>query len=175
MILALTGKHEKGKFEMLESPFSPSNHCFGSNKIDRSDVHNCPSRSASSTSAWIFTTITATNTIFKLGLFIPGKDSMKQCVKTGTSFVSAKIKVKQSKITNANLVIQTEHQDQAGGPFTTRSQLREMFGKGKEFVRMYINKSAHQQGCKLNVLIFQEIATYLAQPNLDLFASRPCH
>ena len=34
------GKDRKGNFEMSESPFSPSNHCFGINKIDRSDVLN---------------------------------------------------------------------------------------------------------------------------------------
>ena len=40
------GKDRKGNFEMPESPFSPSNHCFGINKIHRSYVLNCPSSSA---------------------------------------------------------------------------------------------------------------------------------
>ena len=43
---------------MLESPFSLLNHCVGISKIDRSDVLNCPSSSASSTTAKAFTTNT---------------------------------------------------------------------------------------------------------------------
>ena len=41
------GKDGKVNFEISESLFSSSNHCFGINKIDRSDVLNCPSSSAS--------------------------------------------------------------------------------------------------------------------------------
>ena len=82
------GKDEKGNSEMSESPFSPTNHCFGINKIDKSDVLNCPSSSASSSTTKVFT---ATNTITKPGLFTPGRDSIKQSVKTGTSLVGEKI------------------------------------------------------------------------------------
>ena len=92
-----TGKDEKDYFEMSESPFLPTNHCFGINKIDRSDVLNCLSSSASFSIAKVFTT--TTNKITKPGLFIPGRDSIKQSVKTGTSFVGGKFKIKQWKIT----------------------------------------------------------------------------
>ena len=45
------GKDGKGNFKMSEYPFSPSNHCFGINKIDRSDVLNYPRNSTSSSTA----------------------------------------------------------------------------------------------------------------------------
>ena len=64
-------KDEQGSFEMSESPFTPSNHCFAVKK--RSDVLNCLGSSASSSTAGVFTT--ATNTVTKSGLFIPGIDS----------------------------------------------------------------------------------------------------
>ena len=48
---------------MLESPFVLSNYCSGINKIDKSDVLNCLSSSASSPTAKVFTT--RTNTIIK--------------------------------------------------------------------------------------------------------------
>ena len=76
------GKYRKGNFEMPESPFSLSNQCFGINKIDRSDVLNCPSNSACLFKAKVFTT--TTTTITKPSLFIPGRDSIKKSVKTGT-------------------------------------------------------------------------------------------
>ena len=47
----------------------------------------------------VFTT--KTNTITIPSLFIPGRDSIKQSVKTGTSFMGGKFKIKQCKITNA--------------------------------------------------------------------------
>ena len=84
---------------MSESPFSPSNHCFGIKKIDRFDVLNFPSSSACSSRAKVFTT--TTNTITKPSLFIPGRDSIKQSVKTGISLVGGKFKSKQGKITKA--------------------------------------------------------------------------
>ena len=84
---------------MPESSFSPSNHCFGINKIDRSDVLNGLNSSACSSTAKLFTT--KTNTITKPSLFIPGRDSVKQSVKTGTSLVGGKCKIKQWKITKA--------------------------------------------------------------------------
>ena len=59
---------------MLESPFSLLNHCVGISKIDRSDVLNCPSSSASSSTAKAFTT----NTLVIPGLLIPGRDKFKQ-------------------------------------------------------------------------------------------------
>ena len=96
------GKDGKGNFEMLESPFSPSNHCFIINKIDRYDAFNCPSSSPGLYTAKVFTT--ATNTITKLGLFILGRDSIKQSVKTRTSLVPGKFKVKQWKITKAKVI-----------------------------------------------------------------------
>ena len=61
---------------MSESPFSPSNHCFRINKTDRSHALNFSSSSASSPVAKTFTA--RTNTIPKPGLFIPGRDSIKQ-------------------------------------------------------------------------------------------------
>ena len=85
---------------MPESPFSPSNQCFGINKIDRSNVFNCPSSSASLSTAKVFTA--TTNIITKPSLFIPGRDSIKQSVKTRTSLVGGKFKIKQWKITKAN-------------------------------------------------------------------------
>ena len=94
---------------MSKSPFSPSKHCFGKNKIDRSDVLNYRSSSASSFTAKVFTT--TINAITKPGLFIPGRDTINQSVKTGTSLVGGKFKIKQWKITKAkesNLVIQTD-------------------------------------------------------------------
>ena len=93
------GKYTKDNFEMPESPSSPSNHCFGINKIDRSDVLNCSSSSAWSSTAKVFTT--TTNTIPKPSLFIPCSDSIKQSVKTGTSLVGGKFIIKQWKITMA--------------------------------------------------------------------------
>ena len=84
---------------MSESPFSPSNHCFGINKIDRSDVLNCQSSSASSSAAKVFAT--TANTLNNFNQFIPGRDSIKQSVKTGTSLVGGKFKIKQWKITKA--------------------------------------------------------------------------
>ena len=93
------GKDEKSNFEMSESPFLPANHCFGINKIERSDVLNCPSSSASSSTAKIFTI--APNAITKPGLPIPGRDSIKQSVKTGISLEDRKFKIKQWKITKA--------------------------------------------------------------------------
>ena len=65
------GKDEQGSFEMSESPFMLSNHCFAVKK--RSEVLNCLSSSASLSTARVFTT--ATNTVTKSGLFIPGIDS----------------------------------------------------------------------------------------------------
>ena len=91
------GKDGKVNFKMSESPFSHSNHCFGIKKIDSSDGLNCPGSSASSSTAKVFAT--TTNTITKPGLFIPDRDSIKQFVKTGTSLVSGKFKIKQLKIT----------------------------------------------------------------------------
>ena len=85
---------------MPESPFSPSNQCFGINKIDRSNVFNCPSSSASLSTAKVFTA--TTNIITKPSLSIPGRDSIKQSVKTRTSLVGGKFKIKQWKITKAN-------------------------------------------------------------------------
>ena len=102
-------KDAKGNFEMSGSPFSPSNHCFRINKIDRFDVLNCPSSSASLSPAKVFTK--TTNTITKQGLLIPGRDSIKQSINTGTSLVSGKFKIKQWEITKAKgtkLVIQTD-------------------------------------------------------------------
>ena len=84
---------------MSEFPFSPSNHRFGINKINRSDVLNCPRSSARSSTAKVF--ITTTNTITKPGLFIPGRESIKQSVKTETSLVGGKFKIKEWKITKA--------------------------------------------------------------------------
>ena len=52
------------------------------------DVLNCPSSSASSSAPKVFKT--TTNTITKPGLFIPGRDIIKQLVKTGTSLVGEK-------------------------------------------------------------------------------------
>ena len=83
---------------MSESPFLPANHCFGINKIERS-VLNCPSSSGSSSTAKIFTT--TPNAITKPGLPIPGRDSIKQSVKTGISLEDGKFKIKQWKITKA--------------------------------------------------------------------------
>ena len=84
---------------MSKSPFLPSKLYFGINKIDRSDVLNCRSSSTSSSTAKVFTT--TINTITKPGLFIPGKDSINQSAKTGTSLVGRKFKIKQWKITKA--------------------------------------------------------------------------
>ena len=70
------GKDRKGNFKMPESPFSPSNHCFGVNQIDRSDELNCPSCSACPSTAKLFTT--TTTTITKPSLFIPGRDSLSK-------------------------------------------------------------------------------------------------
>ena len=53
----------------------------------------------SSTTANVFAT--TTNTITKPGLFIPGRDSIKQPVKTRTSLVGGKFKIEQWKITKA--------------------------------------------------------------------------
>ena len=85
---------------MPESPFSPSNQCSGINKIDRFNVLNCPCSSASFSTAKVFTA--TTNIITKPSLFMPGRDSIKQSVKTRTSLVGGKFKVKQRKITKAN-------------------------------------------------------------------------
>ena len=52
------------------------------------DVLNCPSSSASSSTPKVFKT--TTNTITKPGLFIPGRDIIKQLVKTGTSLMGEK-------------------------------------------------------------------------------------
>ena len=84
---------------MTESLYSPSNHCFRINAIDRSDVLNCPSSSANASTDKVFAT--TTNTITKPGLFIPIRDSIKQSIKTGISFVGRKFKVKQMTITKA--------------------------------------------------------------------------
>ena len=92
-------KDGKGNFEMSESPFSPSNHWFGINRIDRFDVLNCPNSSASSPTATLFTT--SANIITKPGLFIPDRYSIKQSVKTVTTLVGGKLKVKQWHITKA--------------------------------------------------------------------------
>ena len=53
---------------------------------------------ACSSTTKVFTT--TTNTITKPRLFIPGRDSIKKSVKTGTSLVGGKFKIKQWKITN---------------------------------------------------------------------------
>ena len=68
-------RNGKGNFEESKSPFSPSNHCFGINKFDSSDVLNCTRSSASSSTAKLFI---IANTIPILELFIPGKNSIKQ-------------------------------------------------------------------------------------------------
>ena len=100
MTLELTEeKDEKDNSEMSESPSSLSNHCFGINKINRSDILNYPNSSASLSTAKVFKT--TTNTIPKPGLFIPGRGNIKQSVKTGTSLVGGKFKIKQWKITRA--------------------------------------------------------------------------
>ena len=54
---------------------------------------------ACSSTTKVFTT--TTNTITKPRLFIPGRDSIKKSVKTGTSLVGGKFKIKQWKITKA--------------------------------------------------------------------------
>ena len=84
---------------MSESFFSPSNHGFEINKNDRSGVLNEPGNSASSSTAKLFAT--TTNKITKPGLFIPGRDNIKQSLKTGTFLVDWKFKIKQWKITKA--------------------------------------------------------------------------
>ena len=85
---ASTEKDEKGNFEISEYLFSPSNHCFGVNKIEKSDILNCLSSFACLSTAKVFTT---TNTITKPGLFKPGRDSIKQSVYLG----DGKFKIKQ--------------------------------------------------------------------------------
>ena len=94
---------------MSESPFSPSNHCFRINKTDRSHSLNFSSSSASSPVAKKFTA--TTNTIPKPGLFIPGRDSIKHTVKTGTSLVGEKFSFNNERSLTQiepNLVIQTD-------------------------------------------------------------------
>ena len=55
-------KEKDGKVILkCQSPFSPSNHSFGINKIDRFDVLKCPGSSGSSSMAKLFTTTTITN------------------------------------------------------------------------------------------------------------------
>ena len=93
------GKDGKGNFEISESPFLPAKHCFGIDKIDRSDVLNYPSSSTRSSTSKVFTT--TTNRITKSGLFIPGRYSIKESVKTWTSLVGGKFKIKKWKITKA--------------------------------------------------------------------------
>ena len=67
--------------------------------IDRSDDFlNCLSSSACSSTAKVFTT--TINTITKPNVSIPIRDSIKQSVKTVTSLVGRKLKIKQWKITN---------------------------------------------------------------------------
>ena len=74
---------------MSESPFSPSKHCLEINKTDKSGVFNCPGSSSSSSIVEIFTT-TTTNTTTQPGLFIPGRNNIKQSVKKETSLVGGK-------------------------------------------------------------------------------------
>ena len=75
-------KDEKGHFEISESSFLLSSHCFG---ISQTYLH------------WFTTTVT--NTITNPGVFISGRYIIKQCVKIGTSLVGGKFKLKQCKIT----------------------------------------------------------------------------
>ena len=102
---------------MPESSFSLSNHRFGINKIDKSDVLNCPSSSACSSTAKVFTT--TTNTITKPSLFIPSRDNIKQSIETGTSLVGQNFKIKQWKIskTKKKLVIQKDASKSGWGAF----------------------------------------------------------
>ena len=93
---------------------------------------NCPSRSVSSSTAKVFTT--TTNKITKPSLFIPGRDSIKQSVKTGSSLVGGKFMIKQWKITKAKGYKQ-RHQNQVGEPFATGCQLG---GNGQKRRRTYI-------------------------------------
>ena len=98
---ASTEKDEKGNFEISEYLFSPSNHCFGVNKIEKSDILNCLSSFACLSTAKVFTT---TNTITKPGLFKPGRDSIKQSV----YLEDGKFKIKQWRQKEPNLVIQID-------------------------------------------------------------------
>ena len=65
-------KDGKGNLEISESSFSPSNHCFEIEKIDRFDVLNFPSSSTSSSTAKVFTI--TTNIITKPGFDSVGSD-----------------------------------------------------------------------------------------------------
>ena len=147
------GKDEKGSFEISESLFLPLSHCFGINKIDRSDVLNFPSSSARSSTAKVFTT--TTNTITKPGLLISGRDSIKQSVKTGTYLVGGKFKIKQWKITKAKW---TQFSDTNRcirirflGPFATGCQL---MGNGQKGRRTYIFKYSNALGDRQQDCIF---------------------
>ena len=78
---------------MSESPFSPRNNSLRIKKIDRSHMLNCQSSSASSSTPKVFKTRT-NNKITKPDLLISGRDN-RQSVKTGTSLVNGKFKIKQ--------------------------------------------------------------------------------
>ena len=95
---------------MSESPFSSSNHCFGINKTDRSDVLDYASSSASLPTAKLFTT---TNTITKLGLLIPGRDVLNSLSKQELLWWVKKFSNGRSlRQKEPNLVIQTDASNQ---------------------------------------------------------------
>ena len=73
--------------------------CFGNNKTDRSDAFNSSGSSSSSSIAEVFTK--TTNITSKPGLFLPDRDSIKQCVKKETYSVGGKFMIKKLKITEA--------------------------------------------------------------------------
>ena len=99
----------RGKDEMPESSFSLSNHRFGINRIDKSDLLNCPSSSACSSTARVLTT--TTNTITKPSLFI-SKQELLWWVKNLRLNNGRSLRQKEP-----NLVIQTDASKSGWGPF----------------------------------------------------------
>ena len=89
MTLALPKEKIEKVHLRCQSLFSPpQTTALELTKTDRSDVFNCPGISSSSSVAEVFAT--TTNTTTKPGLFIPGRDNIKQPVKNVTSSVGGK-------------------------------------------------------------------------------------
>ena len=122
-------------FKYQDLLFDPKNHCSEITRIDRLNVLNCPSSPAGSSTAKIFTG--TTNIITKSVLLIPGRDSITESVRIGTSLVGGKFKVKQWKITT---VKRTKFNDTSrcikirlGNLLQRGVNLGEMARKGGEF------------------------------------------
>ena len=112
--------------------------CFKNNKTDRSDAFNYSGSSSSSSVAEVFTK--TTNVTSKPGLFIPDRDSIKQCVKKETYSSVENLWLKNWKSPRQkepNLVIQTDVSKSGWEAFATVCQSREMVRDGREFESKY--------------------------------------